>query len=744
MQLLYGNDGVNYRTLDKSSDMPNEIQNSILSTYAKYDFVSNSQEYSSAEKEPEILTYVTSNFDNQAASEMLFVCKTAHMRQYLSPSFYLHGVAKEVSDDFYKRDFFQIFNYEFVKDIDVAKYQKGSIEAYPFNTEPMDRVFLTEEQLIVILANFMANDQKGQKTKIFVDATGDAYNFRSREILASIYHYLPYELRKRYGFKSYSKEEKKFPARVAFVLFNKRETVGDGTFITLEETVSDIRSVIDAQYIDYAEYLVRGMNEEQREDHFEEVSKLAKNGRLTIKDCLTYFSSTKKWSSGTQEEFLPEWIDYVDKNSFRKGPLYEKLLKIIIEKVDNQYYNDYLFNRVLGLYREKIYNLSSNAAKVIRFADCLEEIYIKPERFSKWYREELERQEKQLDSTDPLYSVKLQELYQQEISRLEGIDIRAEELTILLQTEINCLVQKAEELENKVTEVRTGESKAIWAEFDEIDGAAITVFISKVIYWQNHVKFEENREHLNHTIGTWVETHFKRNFKNLMEVETYRDALKQLESHIEKDQYRSYDKILFEEEKRLKAEQEALNCILRKEDLLENYKKLIINLENQILEPQNKIQITFGTHGNTKSIQAADFQKILEFILCPSEDNQSILSIWKGFLLGTDVLKAEHLPYLLSSTGNTEELKTILNYFFKSPVKISMNYAAKVFFEKHSDKAQTFIKCYETEKGERVVFAKALGRICEKEEEENSEEEMKSDKMSGFKNTFSNFLGRKK
>ena len=81
MQLLYGNDGINYRTIDKSPDMSEGVEKAILGTYSKYEFVSNPRAYSN---EPEAVTYVTSNLDRQLPEDRMVVCKAGHMRNFSS------------------------------------------------------------------------------------------------------------------------------------------------------------------------------------------------------------------------------------------------------------------------------------------------------------------------------------------------------------------------------------------------------------------------------------------------------------------------------------------------------------------------------------------------------------------------------------------------------------------------------------------------------------------------------------
>ena len=489
MQILYGNDGVNYRLIDKSLHMSNGIQKSMLATYSKYEFITNFKAYSSVDKEPESITYVTSNLDNQMSDEQLVVCKTGHMSQFSSPSYYFHGIVKEVSNEFYKKDFFEIFSYKFVRDIDVANYGNGSIEEYAYADKRIELASLTNEQLIVILASFMANEKEGKKTKILVDASGDAYNLRSREILFSIYQYLPYELRKRYGFKTYTQDERNIPARIAFVLFNSDETVDNGEYITLKESLADIEARVDAQYVNYAKYLVEGLTESERVQHFETLSRLAKNGRLKIDDCLTYYNNVDTWSKGTQEELLPEWIQYIDQNSFRKGPLYEVLLDIIVKRVENQYYNDYLFDNILKLYKENIYNLSPLAAKTIRFADCLKEIYIEPSRFSEWYRSLLQQKTERLNQTDSTYKVQLEKLYNEEITALKNINIMSDELTALLQTEMQFLREQCNMISGDIEQQKMQELEHVCRQIASLDTAPMEEFVETTLSVRTSIQF---------------------------------------------------------------------------------------------------------------------------------------------------------------------------------------------------------------------------------------------------------------
>ena len=713
MQILYGNDGVNYRLIDKSTEMSDGIQKSMLATYSKYEFVTKSKAYSSVDKEPETITYVTSNLDNQMSSEQLVVCKTGHMSQFSSPSYYFHGIIKEVSEDFYKREFFEIFSYRFVEDTDALKYSDSAINNYNFIGESAICGNLSTEQLIVILARFMSNEKNGQKTKILVDATGDDYNRRSREILSAIYHYLPYELRKRYGFKSYTQDDRNIPARVAFVLFNRDETYDNGEYITLQESVLDIEKKIDAQYLDYAKYLVEELDEEAREKHFEALSRLAKNGRLKIEECLTYYNNMNKWANGTQEDLLPDWIQYIDQNSFRKGPLYEALLDIIVQKVDNNYYNDYLFENILKLYKENIYSLSPLATKTIRFADCLDEIYIQPERFSEWYRSLLDEKTKRFDPESSAYGIQISNIYQTEIDMLKATDIMSEEFTELVQSEIRYLEEQKTLMAGDLEQQKEKELENVGRMINSFAHASITEYGAEVQRIWNEIQFEDNKKTVALTIEELLEHslgHRIRNEKEWNEYDEFYTVMKGIVSAAKYEKIASYMKAEYD---RIQVEKRARVVVLNKENIFRSYRDLTEALREGSLDENESITLRTGTREYSPQVKLVKL--ILQFALCPEdkyiEHMRPIASKLLMMLLGTDVLRVEHIEPLFRIVNSEDGIvEKILNYYLvqSNPVMVSGIYLAKLIEEYHPDLKKEIIQLYEEHDGEAAIMVDEL------------------------------------
>lgn len=691
MQLLYGNDGINYRTIDKSPEMSEGVERAILSTYSKYEFVSNPHNYT---YEPEAITYVTSNLDLQLSSDCLLICKTGRIRKFSSPSYYLHCLVKEIPEDFYEEQFFEIFNASFVNDWDIDKYSNGDIDRYTFTSDVASGISLTDDQLIVILASFMSNESKGQKTMIMVDASGDDYNRRSRAILASIYRYLPTALRKTYGFKTYCRDRSNLPARVSFALFNRDETSDSSGLITLRETPESLHNCVEEKYIEYATYLVKDLDDDGRKQHFDLLKRFEKNGWLSIADCVLYYTKVKKWMNGHQEELLPEWIQYVDQNSFKKGALYEKLLEIIASKVTNEYYNDYLFNKVLILHHESIYQLSATAAKTIRFADCLDNIFILPDAFNEWYRAQLMAKINGV----PHSASALKSVYEEEIETLKSIDIMSKNLRELL----DCAIQDSSEMvvkcNRKMSEERDEELRNTSQRVAKMDSATIEDFYDNVEKIWNGIRFPDNRDSLVPTIEEWVDFHFPKTFANEKEVETYIQYFSKLNDMINLSKYEDYMRHLSAEKEKLIEEKENKTFLIFDGEVLLTYKSLILFADKGKIQNDDKVKVRIGEEEICMLFSALKWT--VEFLLDPQCGRKPDVLVCNLILKNTRIFRIEHLPYILRDNLTDWKLEEIVSYFLEDehPVKVSGKYIASLIKKNcDPDTIKTFVKMHKEE-----------------------------------------------
>ncbi|MCD8029206.1 MAG: hypothetical protein LUF02_11255 [Erysipelotrichaceae bacterium] len=696
MQLLYANDGINYRTISKSSALNNQQEKAILAAYMKYDFVSHNELYSSINDEPEALQYAVSNLNNALPQNYLIITKTAHMSHMTTPSYYFHGLLENVNDDFFKDQFFEIFNYQFINDKQIAQYPH--IDTYTFNHNKTHKVILSEEQLIVILATFMKNEKLNRKTKIVVDHSNDNYNQLSRDILASIYHYLPYELRKRHGFLSYSKDGNGGNGRVSFVLCPKEELVSiDNSFIQLDH-INLKQLDVPQNYFNYATYLVKELDDSSRKEHFEKLSTLAIHGRLKIDDCVTYYANLSKWANGTQEKLLPEWINYIDQNSFRKGPLYELMVDIIYGKVSNNYYNEYLF-RLLDIYHEKVSSLSLNASKTIRFADCIG-LTIDEETFLKWCDTQFEKSIQGINTTNSTSVIKLQKIYQQEIHTLQNIDIGSPQFTDLAHKHIASLTDQLSILDQQIVQYQDEELEIIGQEFSKLNHVSLKEFQKKVKKIKNQILFEENLDIFSMNIEEWMHQHFNISASHENELVEMKQFLDDMKNDINDDVHQKYQQEIVYEVNRIKEEKKNKTLIISdKESILNIYYQLSKDIDNQFLTINDIIIVHISQ--KILSIRVKELQDILSFILIPCPMNDSVRQVL-DILYETNLLTAEHYSYLIEGT-NDYQLKKIVDYYLNSrPFIISPIYMARILVQSNPVAAKKIADSYSHVKDEDV------------------------------------------
>lgn len=693
MQLLYANDGINYRTISKSSSLNDQQEKALLNAYMKYDFASHCELY--ANDEPEALQYAVSNLSNTLSQNYLIITKTGHMTHMTTPSYYFHGLLENVDDDFFKEQFFEIFNYQFLNDQQITQY--SHIDTYTFNHDNTHQVILNDDQLIAILASFMKNEKLNRKTKIIIEHGYDHYNQLSRAILASIYHYLPYELRKRHGFLSYSKDGQGGNGRVSFVLCPKEELMNiDDSYILLDH-INLKQLDVPQNYLNYATYLVKELDDNSRKQHFDKLSTLSVNGRLKIDDCVTYYANLSKWANGNQEKLLPEWINYVDQNSFRKGPLYDLMVDIIRSKVTHDYYNDYLFH-TLDMYHEKITSLSLNASKVIRFADCIG-LTIDEDQFLNYCDKQFKKRIQGIDTHHASSMIKLQKIYQQEINQLQNIDIGSSQFKNLINQHISSLSHQLEKLNQQITQYQDEELETIGLEFSKLNHASLNEFQKKVKNIKNHILFKENLDIFSMNIEEWMHSlNIQDASENeLTEINQFLDNIK---NDINDDVYQTYKESINHELDIIKEEKQKKTFIIyNKEDVLNQYYLLSKDIDHQFLLMNDTIIVEINQE--TLSMRVKDFKDILVFILYPCPINDTIKQIL-NILYSTDLLTVEHYPYLIDGL-NDYELKKVIDYYFKTtPLMISPIYMARILMQKDSTLAKKIADSYSHIKDEDV------------------------------------------
>ena len=269
MQLLYGNDGTNYKTIAKSKEMTSGQEKQIIQGYLGYNFVKEKDKYTSVYDEPISLSYVTTNLAGSLSEEKILLTKNARMSNYLTPSYYSHVHLLESSDREYEEGFFDLLQYSFIKDVELTEYLEKDIDSFTqkkiVGATVLNKNAIEKENIIAIIsALFHVLESPSKKIRIIVDAEGDAYNQRALDIIATLYEYIPYGIRKKVGFSTYSDIDTGISSRIKIQLFT-RETMSKLGNDAIDLSKAEPREILKAVPDEIIEFVREYVNKEEKE-----------------------------------------------------------------------------------------------------------------------------------------------------------------------------------------------------------------------------------------------------------------------------------------------------------------------------------------------------------------------------------------------------------------------------------------------------------------------------------------------
>lgn len=674
MQLMYGNDGTNYKVFAKSINFPLKTENLIKSNYMHYNFTKHSELYSSIENEPETMFYVTSNFNDSFENEQVMVVKCGHMTQFLTPCFFSHVYLKEIDKNYYKRQFFEIFNFQFVKSCNINLYNNKNIDGFKMEKNLPERYeYLSKKQLIAILSNFIYYESIGKETKILVDKCGNYFNQRAREILISIYSHLPYSFRKKYGFLIYANGNKMIPARISFLLFNKDEFIDlNNEFIDLNNIdLKQVERQVGKDIYIYASYLAN-LSYEQSDQYFDELEKKYRLVRFRLSDYITNFTKESKWQEGNVIELLPEWIKYVNKMSFRKDISNNPLINIIRNRLNSQLYNEYVF---CLLKSNSFLNLSRECIQALRLTNVINEIVLDVDRFNDWYELDFKNRNnnklKNNNLSDNLALVKKLELYENEKSLLLNSNLRIEQLDKWINEKVSFFENKISQYKEESQDYIDAERDMILKEIYSFENDKIDKIISKLIKIEEKIYYEENKLFLKDEIqkiflqitNQYIDLDYSLNqCQNLYNsIEIIEDKIK-VDLKINKTQL-----IKLINDKKNKLSINRVNIVKRKDFI----KVIEVIRELNERKMNEKIIILFGQ--DIKKEMSLDLAKTLaSIILIPGYNNRQYIreaydilfeDAILNFLMCNHCFLMEHFLDLLNHINDPILINPIFSYF---------------------------------------------------------------------------------
>lgn len=385
MQLLYGNDGNNYRTLAKTSDMDEHIEKALKDSYLFYQYVENEGHYSKVEKQPEAITYVTTDLGGILKKEHILFVKNARMSNFFTPCSYAHFLLFEADRKSYGEPFLPMIKSSFIQDKDSLLYDGEMLKNFqPEVREEIGENVFEEEILKVIVGYIMLRDKSSAKVKVVIDAEGDRYNDRSMALIQEIYRYLPYDIRKKHGFLSYTGTQQNVPGRVKLEIYNPE------SLRRIPENYIDLNSMKAAPLLkqlpmEYREYLdyIFSLTDEQRNEHYKSIS--VGQTYLAAADYIDIYRSLARWSREPIDDIFSEWVEFALSESRKKSPGYYIFQGIVGKRLDSDTYNNRLSQWLEKQNQGGIEKWNAELRDLITFGEQIKSLEFRHEPFLEWF-----------------------------------------------------------------------------------------------------------------------------------------------------------------------------------------------------------------------------------------------------------------------------------------------------------------------------------------------------------------------
>ncbi len=335
MQLIYGNDGENYRTIAKTQDITAAQEKKLLSGYLGYEFVRDMNLYSSVAKEPIAFTYVTTSLSG-TMGEKILLAKNARMTNYATPSSYAHFRFFEQSEQLYGKDFFSLLRTGFSDGTDFAECTIDRLDSYERkNAEytPKQDALEKEKLEIVVAAVLTAADSLSDQVKLILDVEGDGYNRRALDVIASVYACIPYNIRKKAGFSTYAGASAVIPGQVKLQIYPR------DVYEKLKGHVIDLAKIsfsgkTTTQIEKFAHELVE-MSEEQRDMWFQEFQNAFGLQKVSVNDHIRFYRNIDKWKNGAINEMWNDLAAYAFEEKDRSSSLYKVFQTVIGKRIED-------------------------------------------------------------------------------------------------------------------------------------------------------------------------------------------------------------------------------------------------------------------------------------------------------------------------------------------------------------------------------------------------------------------------
>lgn len=394
MQLLYGNDGKNYVTIAKSAELTPVQEEELLKGYLGYDFVKNTAQYSSISSQPVSFTYVTTDLSGSLPKEMILLSKNARMSNYQTPSYYAHFQLMDMEESLYGEDFLSFLKRTFIKDRDLNDYIGGTLDNFQSTVDEsviLNCNAIEQEKLIAIVASVLSvADTLSKKVSIILDVTGDAYNARALEVIATIYTYLPYNIRRSVGVSTYAGEDSMISNRIKVQLYTRdmAEKREEGIIDLLNMNPQEIMRRLPQSIVELAKDFVES-DVAVREGWFQAFISVFQLKKVTVEEHTAFFKSIRKW----QEEDLESIMDEIAVHAYKEmqKPQKSMVFQIFQNTMKKRFFEEGYLERFHEIIEELLKNqmqmeFDNRLKAYIMLGEAVSVLTFQQDTFNQWFK----------------------------------------------------------------------------------------------------------------------------------------------------------------------------------------------------------------------------------------------------------------------------------------------------------------------------------------------------------------------
>ena len=695
MQLVYGNDGQNYTTITKSAGITDVQEARLLEDYRGYGYVKNREAYSDPSKEPVSLTYVTTDLLESNRKNVLLV-KNARMTNYTTLCSYTHMRLFESDKELYGKYFLNLLRAGFLADVELNAYKNQNIDTIELPQEKYvpDEHALSEKQLYSLVTALLdAADSYIEQIKVIVDEEGDNYNHRALDIIASVYRYIPYNIRMTAGFSTYADPASRIPDRVKMQLYT-REAVGKlkGIVIDLSQRQKNEDLGYASEELKKFSRMLIDLSDESREKLFMEFQGAFELEDATVRDHIVLYRNKTYWLEPVCEESWRQWISFADTERRNGGEsqvlrvfqavISKRVLTENLQESYRVYLKDILKRQGMERFDEEMHTALDFTEEIAGLDFCLED-------FVNWENEAVIAgvcQRHQDEREQKIFFTKIKAEWLKTMPDSKKFEKVKSELLDSLDDVIQVLQvrirQKTEE--EKVKIKRFIQSK----EWNLDNWKILERQYQAIIYEENYTFFStELADCLDDTLAN------RTAFQDMGQYEEYRRFLECCEALLKPDRYKNLMELLERKgafiEELEKARRVIWSCW---EDVSKTYWNLL-TVQKYILMGYRQITYILDVFEEEFQLEPYEMEGLLKYIETASEESEQVMVALLqrekrllDALLELKAFEVKHFESLFYMADQIDQKlkKPLLSYYLYSDVLLTKKEAKAVLLKVNS------------------------------------------------------------